>query len=367
LDLRNITTEKKKGDEAEDLDYLPELKDLKLLNMSGMSGRFYMTVPEEALVPIPKNDRYVRRRGGKAGLKVAKAPHIFWSISSAAYSNEDFVFPNPQIGLSAPKEDAEHLRALAAYLNTSFAQYLLFFEAASWGVDRSKFAKNEVAPVHIPNFSQEQIRELAALHRKLNEIHAPDEQRSLFNKGDRGPKMLSPELKIGLTKSVGEILRIPEHIKVLASDFTEVRYQLLKGKTTGSAAKPASAKDLTNYANYLTESLDSFAKKHHKVDVERHGDFAHCKVQITRSKQPHKPTIGNSGNGNESVPTSLKKLWTNLGYGFSQWVYVQRGLRLFIGDTVHLLKSSRLIDWTKTQAIMDSDDIIAEVLSDQMD
>ena len=30
---------------------------------------------------------------------------------------------------------------------------------------------------------------------------------------------------------------------------------------------------------------------------------------------------------------------------------------------IHICKSPRLIDWTKTQALNDSDDIIAEILS----
>ena len=48
---------------------------------------------------------------------------------------------------------------------------------------------------------------------------------------------------------------------------------------------------------------------------------------------------------------------------FSQWVYVQRSIRIFDYSKVHICKPSRLIDWTQTQALNDSDDIIAEILS----
>lgn len=48
---------------------------------------------------------------------------------------------------------------------------------------------------------------------------------------------------------------------------------------------------------------------------------------------------------------------------FSQWVYVQRSLRIFEDSRVYICKSPRLIDWTRTQALNDSDDIIAEILS----
>jgi len=147
----------------------------------------------------------------------------------------------------------------------------------------------------------------------------------------------------------------------MAKDFTEVRYQLLKGKTSGTAAKPVGVRDLSGYAKYLADALDSFAKKHHKIAVTRYPDFVHCTIQITRSREPFRPVVESASNGNHS----LMRLWADLGHGFSQWVYVQRSLRGFVGDKLHLLKSSRLIDWTRTQAIMDADDIVAEVLSDQ--
>ena len=48
---------------------------------------------------------------------------------------------------------------------------------------------------------------------------------------------------------------------------------------------------------------------------------------------------------------------------FSQWVYIQRGLRIFDGSKVHIYKVPRLTNWTRTQALNDADDLIAEVLA----
>jgi len=47
---------------------------------------------------------------------------------------------------------------------------------------------------------------------------------------------------------------------------------------------------------------------------------------------------------------------------FSQWVYVKRSIRIFDGDTIHLIKPPRSLEWTETHAMMDADDIISEVL-----
>jgi hypothetical protein len=61
--------------------------------------------------------------------------------------------------------------------------------------------------------------------------------------------------------------------------------------------------------------------------------------------------------------TLFASIWEKTKQQFSQWVYVQRSLRIFEDSRVYICKSPRLIDWTRTQALNDSDDIIAEILS----
>ena len=62
----------------------------------------------------------------------------------------------------------------------------------------------------------------------------------------------------------------------------------------------------------------------------------------------------------------MRKLREQLSQRFSQWVYVDRSLRVFEkdGDTVRIFKAPRLMDWTRTQALNDADAIIAEILED---
>jgi hypothetical protein len=59
----------------------------------------------------------------------------------------------------------------------------------------------------------------------------------------------------------------------------------------------------------------------------------------------------------------LRSLREQLGERFSQWVYLDRSLRVFEGDAVQIYKAPRLIDWTRTQALNDADDIITDILA----
>ncbi len=339
---------------------LPLLANIKRLDVSPLSGGFYLTVPESALEDIPEKSQYIKARGGDIGLEVAKAPHLFWTVGFAAYSDVDFVLPKPQIGLSAPPGDAVYLRALSAYLNSSLGQYLLFFHAASWGVDRSKFAPGDAEPIPVPSFSEEQVSRLAELHEELSALHISDLRASLFEEVGYAERVTLSEVKRTLDRETGKILKIPDHITMLARDFTHVRYQLNKGKTTGSAARPATPRDLLTYARGLTRELDDFSETHHKVSMTKFIDFVLCTVEITRAHQPFRPVV-EVEHSPSRVP--LKNLWADLEEHFSQWVYVRRSLRAFLGKKVHILKSSRLIDWTRAQSLQDSDDIIAEVLN----
>lgn len=362
VELRNgLTADNNKKEETE---YDPKLADFKLLNVDAMSGGFYLTVPESVLYDIPKEKWYIRTRGGKAGLAVAKAPHIFWSPTFAAYSDIDFVLPAPQVGLSATSQDKDYLRAVSAYLNSSFGKYLLFFYSASWGIDRNKFAPADAENIPLPDFSDEQVKQLADLHRELTEVKLSGTEDSLFNEDYDSPKMNLADIKNRLDNETERILRIPEYVGVLARDFIQVRYQFNKGKMAVAAARPATNNDLLRYAKYLTQELDNFAEIHHKVSVKQYSSLVICTVEITRSRHPFEPVIEDA-RGSSSL--SLKKLWRDLEQRFSQWVYIQRGLRVFSGRKVHIYKSPRLVDWTRTQALLDADDIIAEVLNNKGD
>lgn len=69
-----------------------------------------------------------------------------------------------------------------------------------------------------------------------------------------------------------------------------------------------------------------------------------------------------------ATPSSqlYKELWEVAGYQFSQWAYVQRGLRLFEDSKIYLYKPARFINWTRTQAISDANNIIGQSLAAEM-
>ena len=120
---------------------------------------------------------------------------------------------------------------------------------------------------------------------------------------------------------------------------------------------------MLNYGQCLANELDDFADSsniHHKVSIVHSEKMIVCTVEMIKSNSSINVTVERA---NKKSSSFLVEIYQKLREQFSQWVYIQRGIRIIDGSKIHICKSPRLIDWTKTQALNDSDDIIAEILS----
>jgi hypothetical protein len=166
-----------------------------------------------------------------------------------------------------------------------------------------------------------------------------------------------PAVEGNLTFQIAAILGLPERLAYVAEEFVTVRLQTNKGKTDSCAVRPPTAPDLVAYGVVLKDQLDSYARFSHSLTFSISQEFVACEIDSTPS-------------GDREITVHEQKqrvvdveIWNSLRATQSQWVYVQRGLRVFEGDKLYLYKPKRLLDWTRTQALVDSDEIISDVLS----
>ena len=264
----------------------------------------------------------------------------------------DFVIPTPQIGIAATEVDANYLRAVSIFLNSSVVRYFLFFRSPSWGVGRSRIYPKDLKSIPLPDFSSQQIANLAQLQKRLANLE------EFTDNSDTSLQQL-------LDESIEEILSIPKNIGIIARDFISIRLQLNKGKSIVPATASPSSEHLQKYGLYIRDELDSFTEGsgiRHKVSLTYSKQLVMCSIEFLR---PNNSTaidvLVEQAQGDLSL--LLNEIREKAKQRFSQWVYVQRSIRIFEGSRVYICKSSRLIDWTRTQALNDSDDIIAEILA----
>jgi len=348
-DLRNGMLEH--NEKLEFLSYLVGKKrlDTDALNKSG----YLFSIPDYTLEDLPQEECFLRVQGGYKGLLVSEPPHIVMNASwkYVIYSDEYFLVKPRQIGLSVPKEDADYLRALSVFLSSNIVRYYLFFQTPSFGIERDRITLHDVKSIPVPVLTSRQIVELSEVQKQLTQIEI-----------EQG----SENAQAYLDEQIIRILHVPESITTLVTEFLELRLKLVGGGTREAIQKAQQHPDqkvLQDYAQQLTSDLDGFldsGKTHHRVVVERSPDLICCTVEFVSSEHAFTPVVKESSSHNGHMFSRLQQALKN---EFSQWVYVQRVLKMFEPSSVSLYKVPQLINWTRTQAMNDADEVIAEILS----
>jgi type I restriction-modification system DNA methylase subunit len=344
IQLREIPTDEK-------LYHKPELQGKMILDAKKMSKSGYrFSFPQIALNKvITEKNCYIRKQSGDVGINIVKAPHFVINPNYCAYSDQDFVIPHSQIGMSVTWDDSRHLQAISVLINSSIIQYYLFFCSPSWGTERDKVYLEDVKKIPIPNLSQKQIDDLAILQE-----HLVSEE--LFGNKNNLQEILDSE--------VNHILKIPDTLRIVCKEFMEIRLTLNQGKTKTIATEPPSIQeDLLNYAERLRYELDNFVEGsdiRHSISITTSKDLIICTVELYNSETEIPIKIKKADAQDAQF---LREIQQKLRQQFSQWVYIQRGMRLFSDTQIHICKNPRLIDWTQTQAMYDSDNLIAEMLN----
>lgn len=355
-------------DSKEEVVYCEELKDEKRFDTDEFNrlvkGGLHFSMPRGALVPIPDDWCYVRKRGGTSGLAINRPPHILipatWK-NFLIYSERYFAVPARQIGLAAPKGQSELLRAITVYLASSLVDYFLFFSVPEWGVytDYPIVVLRAVREIPTPDFSAEQITVLAEMHRSLVSDERMAGQQSDSSNGDDERQRL-------IDRTVFDTLSLPEDLRVLLEDFRDTRLQLTKGVSAiEKLSKRPSENQLRAYGRALRDELDRFllGEARARIDLLASADLVRCQVTLhsNTTRSPQGVNVKAASSSDQAAPM-LKLLRKKLGEQFSQWVYIDRSLRTFEDDGVQIFKAPRLMDWTRTQALNDADEILAEIL-----
>jgi hypothetical protein len=330
---------KQGASESKAKQYAKWFSSLKVIEPSHMEGSATkLTVPTDWLV---KNrwGTYVRQRGGTEGLNVISAPHLFLWKDFAAFSDRDFIFRNPKVGLSGPATDANYLylRAVSLIWTSSITAYYLFLEfTAGWGISRSMIDLGDAGRMPMPHLTDRQVADLAELHLSLSA-----EEPIVHKRADWQRR---------LDEGVATVLRIPPQVMLLAQEFREFRLPLVKGKAPPELTCRPNADQLQMYARRLTVELDGF--------LERESRRHHVTVLIAPDGIVATIELVNKGQDEEK---DVRDILLAAEQKYAQWIYVRRSVRIFAGRKIHLCKPARRLEWTETQALLDAADVIAEV------
>jgi hypothetical protein len=329
-------------------------------------GRIFV-FPASAVDVIPEEKRYIRIRGGFAGLHVSQPPHVIVDAGRrfAVYSDEFIAVPARQIGITSSIGEEALLKALSLYLVSDFVIYQQFFTTPEWGISTSRATLDALKnlPIPLDNLSEKELSEWAELRDTLAEI-----SQNMFESRLRANVVADAEQLLAdkiaeLNDRVFRLLGLRDAERILIEDFVTINMQCIKGKVTQEMLEVPSESTMQSYLQCLQKELDAFIadqpELQHEIIAHYDTRSAMIAIRLSQADTIRPPTIRAADTETQQEFAKIRK---RLKQRHSQWMYFNRNLRLYDHDTIYCFKPKQFLHWTQRQAILDASEVIAETL-----
>jgi hypothetical protein len=357
-------------DAKDDVERIAELRGKRVVNVRVLARfRRIFAFPQLATPRLPSGVEFALKGRAARPLTVCRPPHVIVSAARnfAVFSNTFLVVPARQIGVVSVTNDIARLKALALYLSSDFAFFHQFLVAPQLGVKREVATLEALRqmPIPIHNLSSAELEPWVHLHDQLAETEPRrlrDEDTSATGEvpSDNQPKLLRE-----LNALVSSALGIDERDDALAHDFVHVRLALADGNVGYEAGRKPTSPEIQTYARWLRRELDNFigesTERRHAVTVIYDAHSAMVAVDFTKDREAANQirVLEASTADARTLEHTRQRLRTER----AQWVYFDRALRIYEGRKTYLFKPRQRFHWTRTQAMIDAGEIIADTLA----
>lgn len=276
----------------------------------------------------------------------------------AGFCAQDCVFTHSIRGLHAPSEDEDLLRFLACTLASPLALYVFFHTSTSFGVWRAKVLVDEYRRFPFPPPDDDQRRtalaEAVRLHRALAHLlSAPLTSNDAV-----------AQLEAAIDEQVYRYYDLDEDERTLVHWTTEV---VLPSATPSRSTWPVPAllapsfTERAAYCDRLGRTLTAWTRDGWIFDAQSIiGEAAGLGVVILERRRP---TAARTPVGaTTDLGTVLARLRGLLTVQRSGDV-VERGLKVFDGERLYLVKPLRRRHWGEAVALSDADEIAGALLT----
>lgn len=293
-----------------------------------------------------------------------KAPHLLIKEGQsnkrfcASYLNYDCSFKKTVFGISS--KDTVTLKALTAYLNSSFSSYFLFLTASTWGVERERVQPNEIADLPaVPFIASQECNILLA--KKVDEIIAIKSKRFL----DVEEEIASIEQQID--EIVLKSLSISTAEKNSINDVLDYSLDLFQEGENSSAYKSPAFKDIERYSKQLRSSLIDFLADANFAPSIKIFDLPNRSplrlIAIKLSSLPNASEQIERIEYSRVVGDLIKKIDDHTYEKHSESIYFRKTIKYFDGDIVYLIKPNEMRFWSKSSAANDANELTFEILN----
>ncbi|WXG43015.1 MAG: N-6 DNA methylase [Promethearchaeati archaeon SRVP18_Atabeyarchaeia-1] len=286
-------------------------------------------------------------RWGKEKRQIYKRPHLLIKQSPrkgqglvSAVMVEDSVFPQSIIGIHCDEQYLSDLIAVCETINSDLPLYYVMLTSGRWLVERDELTKSEIMSIPIPKKILNSGLDMSFLERlaKDGEFREAENCR-LMN-------------LYGLDKTE----------KALVADSIRFTLDYFRHKVDSDAIKPASETDvkkyLANLCQILNHQFSPSSQSFIGTAYSTKGPLRMISLKLVSNGRE----IVNEELGEEEMDRVLKQLDQELIEERAPGVYVRRHLRRYSKDSVHIIKPNQMRYWTKSSAILDADQVYADIM-----
>ncbi len=291
------------------------------------------------------------------------APHILIKEGQkdkrfcASFIDFDCSFRRTIYGISSIEDSAE-LKVLTAFLNSSFASYVIFLSASSWGVERERVQANEI--LSLPGVSF---------------MFDLDTKERLVNKIDEIINIRKNEVfEISIRDEENEIdaivlnaIKLNVNEKHTIEDTLSYSLDLFQNNEKSIALERCTLNESKSYAEILCGSLNDTLKYEDNLNTW-------CTVYDIPSSVPlnivslhFNADYESNGIRNTVIEKSSEKVNTLLrdinSYTYQKYaesVYFRKTVKYAVDNIVYLIKPNEKRFWSRSAAMNDADDVMLE-------
>lgn len=305
--------------------------------------------------------------------EIYQPPLVIFNKGASKFFFADFpvYFQDAFQSIAGPKQDEDLLLLLTAVMQSDLVQYFLFHTTANIGVERDIARIEEFLrlpfpfPKHAskPAVAKEIARLAANLMRELKaKLESPTLRASPFFGSER--EKLVAETKQKLSPLILDYYELNNRERVLLDDTLKV---FLESSTPSSSdsdiptLRPTRHEQRKTYADYFCSTINTWA---HRTPEKLQAvgrvcpKSGLCLLTFTRVKQPNPYHESDAGAEFESV---LKRIGDAAQEKYPGITYL-RGFFLIEDNAIHMLKPLAYRHWTRTAALNDADEVVAELM-----
>ena len=317
--------------------------------------RYFTSVDKTAKI----TDNQFSREGN---LSAYKSPHLLLKAGQekdtkkfcSSFLDYDCSFKKTIYGIHIPEGEKE-LKLLSAYLNSELIAYIMFLTTANWGIEREEVNPREVLRLPDLCFSLPEDKKEAIIQCVEEVIAIKKQNLAIYS---------IVEIEKKIDHLFYEALNLSANEQILIEDLIHLTLDGFQHKKESIAFRPTHAAEMQVYGALLSKNINNFLKFGGSltswVSIFPVPPSIPLNIIALRfNKAQEAGFVAETAKAN--VAAIMQEIAEFTYQKYAESIYYRKFVKYYSGDTIYLIKPNEKRFWSRSAALNDADEMIAEM------